>query len=367
MTLALIAAGLMVQPNFQANQAPLDTYTDSRLGLSFTHPTTWILEKENAPMKGKKTRKSKSDDSVHFRIPLTGAVDDADLVVFRAQFSGSADTWQKIQVDTNADLKRTVDRQWDQEILGVPLLLTRISYTENGTPKTTLTGLLYNQADSKLLFRLTGPSSDFDKAQYQFTDAMQTLRTTNNALPSVNDPDHPAQKVVPDRGVKHAIFSPPPPPKPILAPVAIPLIVSTKNVILRVGRGWSAVNVHGSELELKSSEIPYLLKVRVFSVLDSDPPDPALAKASAASLAAFSTVTTRHDDPLAPNLAGCIVTSIWRTGSTAKGPLMSYDAMGKSGDFYFLATAAPRPGDTVDTQKKALSKLLDTISIDSTQ
>jgi hypothetical protein len=43
---------------------------------------------------------------------------------------------------------------------------------------------------------------------------------------------------------------------------------------------------------------------------------------------------------------------------------MSYDAMGKSGDFYFLATATPRSGDTVDAQKKALSKLLDYVSID---
>jgi hypothetical protein len=351
---------------------PTQEYTDPRLGLSFSHPTTWILETANnapAPKGGKKVKRLKSDaDTVHFRVPLVGAVDDADLLIMRAQYSGTQDTWQKIQQDTNTDLKRTVERQWDQEILGVPMLLTRISYTENGSPKTTLTGLLYNDSESKLLFRLTGPTGDFDKAQFQFTEAMQTLRTTTNALPKVQDPDHPGEKVpIIDRGAKHPIFSPPPPPKPILAPVAVPLVVSTKQVILRLPRGWAATNINGSTLDLKSSELSYPVRVQLFSVLDSDPPGVALSKASAVSLAGFSTVESRHDTPVAPNQADCLVTSIFRTGSSAKGKILSYDALGKSGDFYFLAAAMPKPGDqvSIDSQKKSLAKLLDTISIES--
>jgi hypothetical protein len=297
---------------------------------------------------------------------LTGAVDDADLLVMSASFSGAKETWQTAQVDVNADLKRTVDRQWEQEILGVPMLLTRITFSENGTSKTTLTGLLYDDSANKLLFRLTGPTSDFDKAQYQFTEAMQTLRTTNNALPTAQDPDHPGAPIAPvDRDLKHVLYAPLPPPKPILAPVAIPLVVSTKNVILRVPRGWSARNVSGAEFELRSIDLPYPIKVHVYSVLDSDPPAIALSKASAESLADFTTVATRHDSPIENNLADCLVTSVFRDGSSAKGRLMSYNALGKSGDFYFIASATPRPDDTVESQKKTLARLLEYVSLEA--
>lgn len=367
MTLALIAFAVMTRPSIQAPQAPTQAYTDNKLGLSFTHPTTWILENPNAPAPGKKGRRRKViNDTVHFRIPLTGAVDDADLIIMRAEFSGSPETWQKVQVDANADLKRTVERQWQQEILGVPLLLTRIAYSEGGTAKTTLTGLLYNDAPSKLLFRLTGPAGDFDKAQFQFTEAMQTLRTTNNALPKAQDPDHPstAAPVVSDRGAKHTLFAPAKPPKPVLAPVAIPMVVSTKNVILRVPKGWRAEHIDGSTLELRGPDVPYPLRVRLYSVLDSDPPAVALSKATAASLANFSTVETRHDTPVDANQADCVVTSVWRTGTGAKGKLLSYDAVGRSGDFYFVASATPT-GENLDVQKKSLQKLLDLISIDT--
>ena len=159
MITAFLAAAVMFQPAKQDTQ----TYSDIQLGLSFSHPSTWIIEKPLVAKNTKKGRKLASDaGTVHFRIPLTGAVDDADLIIVRAAFSGSPDTWQKVQMDANQNLKRQVERQWQQEILGVPLLLTKIDYSENGSSKVTLTGLLYNDSPNKLLFRLTGPASDFD-------------------------------------------------------------------------------------------------------------------------------------------------------------------------------------------------------------
>lgn len=365
MLTALIFSAVVFRPAMQDAQNT-QNYTDPQLGLSFAHSSAWILEKPNVPKGTKKNRRKNQDDSVHFRIPLTGAVEDADLVIMRAGFSGPPETWQKIQTDTNTNLHREVERQWQQDILGVPLLLTRINYAENGVNRTTLTGLLYNDAPSKLLFRLTGPASDFDKAQFQFDQAMQTLRTTNNELPKAQDPNAPpSQKTAKtdDRGAKHVLYTAPAPAPPKLAPVVIPLVVSTKKVELRVPKGWTADHVDGNTLELHTPELPYPLKVKLASTLDSDPPATALLTASADSLKDFTSVVRRDDTKPVVNEGGCAVASIWRTGKGANGELVSMEAAGTCGDFYFVATCRPVPGPSFAAQRKALEQLLQGISI----
>ena len=372
MTTALIALAVMWRPSFQAAQ-DTQTYTDPKLGLSFAHPTTWLLESP-APVadSGKRSHKKKkgaSTDSVHFKVPLTGAAEDGDLLIMRASFSGSKEVWQQVQVDANKSLKRTVDRQWNQEILGVPLLLTRISYSDNGADKTTLTGLLYTDTNDKLLFRLTGPTSDFDKAQYEFTEAMQTLRTTNNELPKEQDPDHPSQPVttVNDRGLKHPLYLPPGQQRAIISPIAVPMVVSTKNVELRIPRGWTAEHVEGNTLQLTNPKLSYPVKIHLATTLDSDPVSTALGKQCADSLTEFDKVEHRYDSPIEPNQADCVLATVWREGRGSKGPLITLDAAGKSGDFYFIASCRPIAGETAAVQKKILFDLLDQISIELIQ
>lgn len=365
MLTALIFSAVMFGSRQDAAPAT-ETYTDPQLGLSFAHPKSWVLEKQNSG-KGKQKQKPDKAESqiIHFRIPIPGAVEDAELQVMRASFSGSPDEWDQIQLVANKNEHRQVDRQWQQEILGVPMLLTRISSNDNGANHTTLTGLLYNDAPNKLLFRLTGPSGDFDKAQYEFDQAMQTLRTTNNELPKAQDPDHPAivKKKADDKGLKHVIIGPPPPPAVRLAPVVVPVVVATKNVQLRIPKGWFADHVDGSTVTLKTSELPYPVKVKLASALDSDPAGSALLTASAASLADFTSVDRREDEGPIMNTGGCAVIGVWRTGKGANGAMVSLDAAAAEGDFYLIATCRPTPGPTFPTQRKALEELLHQISI----
>ena len=364
MLITLVISAFVVGQSAQATPGT-ETYTDSQLGLSFAHPTNWLLEKSN-DAKTAKNKKKKDQQTVDFRIPLAGAVEDADLEIMRASFSGPPETWQSVQTDANKNLHRTVERQWQQEILGVPLLLTRINYTQNGTNRTTVTGLLYNDSPSKLLFRLTGPASDFDKAEFQFDQAMQTLRTTNNQLPTAQDPNRPAKPTKTDlRGLKHPLFVPPHPTVFKIAPVAIPLVVSTKKIELRVPSGWSATQIEGSTFELHSAELPYPIVVRVSSTLDSDPPGTALLAASAASLGEFTSVSRREDTEAIVNDGGCTVASVWRTGMGPKGTLMTMEAAGSENDFYFIATCRPSPGPSYFAQRKTIHELLQTISIRS--
>jgi hypothetical protein len=245
------------------------------------------------------------------------------------------------------------------------MLLTRINYSEDGVNRTTLTGLLYNDWQSKLLFRLTGPSGDFDKAQFQFDQAMQTLRTTNNELPKAQDPNAaPKKQPRPDdRGVKHLLISAVPPPKPKLAPVAVSLVVSTKKIEVRLPKEWSASRIDGATVELHSASLGYPLTVKFSSTLDSDPVATALLTASAVSLKEFISVTKREDTKPVVNAGGCVVTSIWRVGKGAKGELVSMEAAGAEGDFYFVASCRPVPGPTYAAQRKAIDELLSQISI----
>jgi hypothetical protein len=344
-------------------------YTDPDLGLSFSHPSTWLLEKANdskQTTQAKKKKKKKGDTGVvDFRIPLTGAAEDADLQIMRASFSGSPETWQTIQTNANKDLHRQVQKQWQEEILGVPMLLTQIDFTNNGTNETTVTGLLYNDSPDKLLFRLTGPTSDFDKAQFEFEQALQTLRTTNNEMPKAQDPDHPATGPAhfDPRGQKHPLFVPDVPRKYKIAPVSVPLVVSTKKVEIHVPAGWRAEHVDGGGFELRSAELPYPIVFHVASSLDSEPAGNALIDASAASLADFSAVQRREDTVADVNDGGCTVTSVWRTGTGAKGPLVTMESAGAEGDFYFVATCRPTPGPSLAAQRKAIDSLLAAISI----
>jgi hypothetical protein len=370
MLITMVISAMAIASGQQATPAT-DTYTDSQLGLSFAHPTTWLLETPNdsKSVKAAKKKKKKDGDMVDFRIPLTGAVDDADLQIMRASFSGTADTWQTVQTDANKNLHRQVERQWQQEILGVPLLLTKINYTENGNNRTTVTGLLYNESASKLLFRLTGPTSDFDKAQYEFDQAMQTLRTTNNELPKAQDPYHPVAKVTKAdlKGLKHPLFVASTVHSYKVAPVAVPLTVSTKKIEVRVPEGWSASHLEASSFELQSAALPYPIMVRVASSLDSEPAGTALLNASAASLSEFTSVKRREDTTANVNVGGCTVTSIWRTGTGSKGPLVTMEAAGSQGDFYFVATCHPSTDASNLTQRKAIDELLHAISIKSVE
>jgi len=344
-------------------QAPQDTqtYSDPDLGLSFTHPSTWILNSADPKTKGH--RKHKKDDTVDFKVPIQGSDQSADLMIMRASFSGSAEVWQEVQADANKNMKRDVQKQWQEEILGVPLLMTKIGYTDKGETKTTVTGLLYTATADKFLFRLTGPATDFDKAQYEFDNTMQTLHTLDNTMPKAQEANKPVEKED-DRGLKHIIINFAPPPKFRLAPVAVPLVVSTKDVVLRVPKGWVAKDVKGNTLVLDNPELGYPIQITVSTALDSDPPSVALSKASGLSLQDFQTVTKRYDTPVSVNGGGCTIQATWRDGAGAHGKLMSMDAAGVSGDFYFIATCRPVPGPTYLAQKKLIDDLLAQIGLD---
>ena len=357
----------------------VQTFTDTALGLSFTHPGTWtrVAVPPPAPEPGgrkpiipnpfkKKSPPKKPDEgTVVFSIPGANGAAPSELTIVRASFSGAPEKWQQIQADANRNQKREVERQWQQEILGVPLLLTRIAYTKDGTATTTLTGLLYNAAAYKLLFRLTGPTASFDAAQYEFTQAMQTLRTTDDTLPKVQEPDKP---VAPPPGAptpdqKHALFQKPK-AKPKVAPNTLNVAVGDKKMLLRVPDGWTLDKFDGNTATLRNPEIKSPLTVKLFPIGTATPPTDALMAAANASFEEYKTVSLREDSPGTPNKAGNPTLTIWRKGEGKSGPLASVDAVVVVGDYYMLIAGRPTPGPDLDAEHKTIQSLIDVLGLE---
>jgi len=374
-------AVLVMAGRHQTPQDPaVQTFTDPALGLSFTHPTTWTRVAEPTPVaqsggkkpiipnpfKKKPAAKKPEEGTVTFSIPGVNGAAPSELTIVRASFSGAPEKWQQIQADANKNQRREVERQWQQEILGVPLLLTRIAYTKEGTATTALTGLLYNAAAYKLLFRLTGPAASFDAAQFEFTKAMETLRTTDDSLPKTQEP---GKEVAPPAGPptpesKHTLFGKPKNP-PVVAPVALAVSVGDKKMQLRVPLGWTLEKVEGDSATLRNKDVKTPVTVKLYlSATSANRPTEALMTAANTTFDEYKTIALREDTPGTANKAGNPMLAIWRKGEGANGPLETLDAVVVAGDYFFLLTCRPTPGSEKTSERKTLQTLLDNVGLE---
>ena len=315
---------------------------------------------------GKKAEKRPDDGMVTFRIPGGTGAAPSELTVVRASFSDAPEKWQQLQADANRNQKRDVERQWQQEILGVPLLLTRIGYQQEGTPTTTVTGLLYNAAPYKLLFRLTGPTASFDAAQYQFTQAMETLRTTTDALPTAQEPGKPiAAPVVPGPDVKHAIFGRTK-TAPLEAPLALAVAVGGRKMRLRVPLGWTVDKADGDSAVLHDPAVKEGVTVKLYAAATAPRPAEALSAASNKTLEEFKTVDLREDAGGVPNRAGNPMMAVWRRGKGATGPYAAMDAVVAAGDYYMMFALRSKNVEDLGRERKAVQAMLDAVGLEPT-
>ena len=286
MKIALLATALVL---FTAHQeSPTKSFTEPYLGIQFNYPKTWTIEKTTTPtLSGNKVnpkRKPKIDKTrTLFLLPIDNSVNKAELEVVRTEYHASVDLWQTIQIRESEINKTQVVRQWEQDILGVPMLFSRVD-SPNG--RTAIVGLFYTRTSFKLLFRLTAPSTEIDKVTFEFNKMLETLKYIDGSLPKEDDPsvtlDPIGKKPQPVVPVARVIDAPSTGPKvPLKAPVTANVVVSTKPVMVRLPEGWTAENMKDNALDIKESTLSVPMHVQVFSVLDSDPAPTALIKLSA--------------------------------------------------------------------------------------
>jgi hypothetical protein len=299
------------------------TYTNSALGLSLTIPAGWTVETNRR-------------QETKFGFTTTGG--PATVEIFPSAFRQDAELWQRLQNEISRQLDRQVERQWQEVLLGVPLLMSKINYPIGGEATSTLVGLLYTATRTKLHFRLTSPSRGYDEAEAAWRAALQTLRTTSGELPVTEDPTRPQPPAKPRREASE--------PRPIggakPAPVArrsasyLDAVLGDRPVRLYHAPGWSFAVQDGGYLAQRAG-LEGKFRVRLRSRLDSPAADQALAEEVAMALARFSSVEFRIDTNPTRNAAGAMVSTVLRQGITGGGPIVRWNAIGVNGDLFWQA------------------------------
>lgn len=96
--------------------------------------------------------------------------------------------------------------------------------------------------------------------------------------------------------------------------------------------------VKGNSFDIQEPGLSAPVHLEAFSLLDSDPGPQALIKLSASVLGSYSKVSLREDMGPKDGKAGCSISSVWRRGTDSSGDLVTYEAMGAAGGYYFLLT-----------------------------
>lgn len=363
MKFALILAAVAVFAGRQ--DTPTTLFTEPFVGFQLSYPKTWKIVKS--------TKRKDKGWTTTFSIPVAGSGDKADFVVDRVEYHASTDLWQQIQKDENELLHREVVRQWTQEVLGVSMLFTQLSYVDHGTQTTAVSALYYTRTPEKLLLRVSSPSSDFDAVNFDFARVLETVRQLDGKMPqeddptialatpskkptlaSLNDP-HLIEAVVPHKVVQTK------------GPVTVRLVVSTRNLIVHLPRDWAGDAIKDNTFDVQYHLLNHPLQVALFSLLDSEPGPTALLKLSAANLNGFSKVATREDTGPKTNKAGCSISATWRVGAGTSGDLATCEAMGTMSGYYFLLTYRQTDLSQLKADRKLIEELLGQISIESVQ
>jgi len=359
------------------------TYTNFEIGMAFDYPSTWVYVADPKKAKSKSLippdlfrKKAKKgpvapgkqvQDEALFYIP-SGA-HTSNFEVYSALWDQTPDLWESIQVDANKELKRSVVKQWREEILGVPLLLTKIAYDDAAGHEVGLIGLVYSRTPYKMAFRITAPDENYDAAEYEVRQALLSLRTTQGGLPVPEDPNHPLDKSAYTNVVNRApaevvITGHKVDPKKIKkGAVALPLSIADKKVVLTMPEGWTSTVGTDGTVTLHNAAVTGDVMISVASTLDSDPPQAAILKTSAQSLDLFSKVESRNETMEEITTGGASTDTIWRTGTSDKGAITSCDSVGATNDLYWILRYR-MDGAMTPAMKKALAELIDGMSVD---
>ena len=300
-----------------AAQEGTANYLQRATGLTLTHPSAWSLER------------GRVQDS--FRIPVSGDR-TAQALVFSSAFRGTIEEWQNLQTEINKALRREVSRQWQETILGVPLLLSRLNYREDGQEKVTLVGLLYTRSEQKFHFRLISAAEDASDAERLWREVLLTMRTQSGQLPEREDPAQPvaaATAAAPERPRPVTVLRPPTGSarRAEVGPVEATVLHHGAQWGLRLARGWSAADLEaegGAELREPN------LRGTVVLVPFVDSPVQAFQARVRGSLIEFDRVQLRQDFGPRASRAGSRVKGVWRFGTKGDSTLAMLAASGEA-------------------------------------
>jgi hypothetical protein len=346
----LLALGL----TFALYQEPeLVPYADKDLNLGFSHPASWKIEKRD------KRR-------TVLRIPADTADRSGQLELIRANFRGDTEAWQSLQRTSNELQKRVVNRQWEQQVLGVPLLLTQLEYSEKGVAYTQVSGLFYSRTSQKLLFHLRAPGTSFENVWFQWQKVMETFKTINGDPLPVEDPTAPppTKKQVQVRPARTVLDDGATKPSSVNAKPLASMSVSERTVNILAASGWELENVNGAKAEFFFKKQNLRVVVELNFLADSLEPSRALMAKASDRLPLFKSVSYREDVEAEGTPAGGTVGSVLRVGLNQEDQrIAAFDAYLKSSDFYVLLAAESSDLNKWKGQQREIKRLLSSLKL----
>ncbi len=318
------------------------TYSDKGLGLAFDYPGNWIFQRRD---------KSRPD---RFTIPVEGSAGRGELQVIDLDYRATPETFQEAQATMATRLNGTVERQWQIELLGVPLLLTQLRAATPDGDRTTLVGLLYANTPRKFNFRLSAPTKDFDAVNLSWLSVLETVRTTSGALPATEG-TKPIAKPVPAVREVRTELAPRRPLPPTRGPVVAPLRIASSDMALYLPKGWTAAPAGEGVLRLSHPRLSIPLVVQGY-LTQADNPESVLARAAARSMTAFALIDRRYDRQFPATRGGGSASAVWRLGTDpAEAPRAAYDAVYTQDAAFLLMTSEATPGATPGSASGAAS------------
>jgi len=333
-----------------AGQSETRTYRDDKLGLIFQYPRTWTLRKERLY-------------SV-FEWDLSGG-GKAKVQLINSNFRSPKEAWQQVQKDVNITNKREVLRQWEEVLLGVPLLLTSVQYSESSGPERLLIGLLYSKSVEKFMFRLTAPAAGMDEAERQWREVFVSLRTTSGALPTTENPDTPVETERPPTKPDKVITLKPSdgkPAKAVKAPKANRVTALNQGMNVLTPESWTVADKDGV-LVATHPELAGRLVLEIGNTTEAAAKS-VLMSASGKTLSRFTSVKRRTETPGGYNQAGFWICQINREGPTEAGELFLSQAIGAGAGVYWLATYESTSPEQARKDRPVLDALFMAMSLE---
>lgn len=279
-------------------------YRDDVLGLIIRHPVAWSVKKR------------KYDTLFEFVLEDGSK---ASVQLFRTNFRQKATRWQELQKQVSEQMGRRVSRQWVEQILGVPLLLTRIEYTKQEIDRIVLVGLLYTATSQKMNFRVDSPAGGAAEAEKAWRASLMSLRTTNGELPIPEDPTKPLPD--PQETVEGQTVSTLRPKERLGPPVRtdnvarLAMLGRQMNVFMPVG--WS-LEKKDEKMSLRHDKLKGSVQMSVQVGGKGQLPD-VLRSVAKRTFERFSLVMLRDEPRGAMTKAGVFVVSSLRVGESATG------------------------------------------------
>ncbi len=347
---ALIFCAFGLSGLAMSQDAGLINFDHADTGFQFAYPANWTA------------KKSKNNTKFTFTLPDSKA--PIFVEVYAVTFTQDVETWQAVQTNAAKQLKHEMVRQWQEEILTVPMLLSRTSWTEKDVAMTSDFGLIYAEGRRKFAYRLVAPTDQMDRADTAWRGVLQTIKTANSRLPKPFDPKPQSENLRrPDAEDKIFVMKRPKTdiPPAVKGDQTIESVNGNYTLILRYALpGKATANDKGVAVTVP--DVAAAAQVKLYSALDSEPGGRALIKASAVTLDRFKSIGLREEKGPYRNKAGASIAYIWREGLADGGPLYTMDAVGVSGDYYWLLSWSSNDPKSAAKAHEQLILLIDSMT-----